>query len=411
MDRFRDDQINRQLGDWLRDEAVSQAPAGLVEDVFAQTSRTRQVRRWWPAAPRVRSEDGGPHVLDTGRAPAWRRGSALGGALGIVVVVLALALTVRPIGPGPGTTTAPSVSPFSTPALTPSPTASPSAAAPTPAPTVIGGLSAERLSLGVDAGPISTIDAFGSIWVADIHANDVRRFEPGTMHELARIRVQGAAWFAVADDALWVTNQLGTGITRIDPVTNTVAAHVGSGAPCAAPVVAFDSVWQAVCDANAFLRIDPAQNAVLDAIPAQGHRWLVLAGGRLITLGSEGLASLDADTGTLTTIPNTAAVGVVFLASDGTTIWVQNTAGIVRIDPTDGRTIASFPYPGAQGFSFANGHAWLAVADQGVLEIDLATNKVTRTIPLLRSPFVPFEAGGALWVTDFDNSALWRIQL
>lgn len=411
MDRFRDDQINRQLGSWLREEAVSQAPAGLVEDVFARTSRTRQARRWWPAVPRVRSRDEGQHVLDAGRAPAWRRGSALGGTIGIVVVVLALALTVRPIGTGPGTTGAPSASSSSTPALTPSPTASPSAASPTPAATVIGGLSAERLDLGPDAGPISTIDAFGSIWLADIRANDIRRFEPDTMHELARIRVQGAAWFAVADDALWVTNQLGTGITRIDPVTNTIAAHVGSGAPCAAPVVAFDSVWQAVCDANAFLRIDPVQNAVLDAIPAQDHRWLVLATGRLITVGSEGLASFDRDTGTFTTIPNPAAVEVKFLASDGTTIWVQNTAGVVRIDPTDGRTIASFPYPGAQGFSFANGHAWLAVTDQGVLEIDLATNKITRTIPLLRSPSTPFEAGGALWVTDFDNSDLWRIEL
>jgi hypothetical protein len=171
------------------------------------------------------------------------------------------------------------------------------------------------------------------------------------------------------------------------------------------------SVWQAVCDANAFLRIDPVQNAVLDTFPAQGHRWLFLAGGRLITVGSVGLASLDADTGTFTTIPNPAVVGVDFVASDGTTIWVKNTAGIVRIDPADGRTIASFPYPDAQGFSFSNGHAWLAVTDQGVLEIDLATNKVTRTIPLLPSPFTPFEAGGALWVTDFDNSALWRIEL
>ena len=38
-------------------------------------------------------------------------------------------------------------------------------------------------------------------------------------------------------------------------------------------------------------------------------------------------------------------------------------------------------------------------------------HRVTRTIPLQPSPFVPFEAGGALWVTDFDNSDLWRIVL
>ena len=43
--------------------------------------------------------------------------------------------------------------------------------------------------------------------------------------------------------------------------------------------------------------------------------------------------------------------------------------------------------------------------------LDLATNQVRRTIPVLPSPLVAREAGGALWVTDFEQSQLWRIDL
>jgi streptogramin lyase len=420
MSRISPDQIDRQLGAWLRDESATRAPAGLVEDVFARTSRTGQARRWWPPQPDLLGDivrgvgrgqpRQGAHPIDSRRAPAWQRVGSVAGAIAIILIAVVLGVGVGRPGTGPGSIGTPSASVSISPS--PSPSASPSPAGPpSPAPTVLGTLSAQRLDLGPDAGPISVASAFGSIWVADIHADDVRRFEPATMREIARIPGTGAGWFAVADGALWVTDQLGAGLTRIDPVTNTVVAHVGDVPPCGAPVVAIGSIWQAACDADVILRIDPATNAVVDTIPAQRHGFLVLAGNRLITVGPEGLASLDAAKRTFMTIGSRAAVGATFLASDGTTVWALNSAGIARIDPTDGRAIAGFSYPDAQAVSFAAGHGWLTVRGVGVLEIDLATNKVTRTIPLQPSPSIPFEADGALWVTDFENSALWRIQL
>jgi hypothetical protein len=420
VNRLGADQIDRQLGAWLREESVTRAPAGLVEDIFARTSRTPQASRWWPLRPDLlrdimgrpgrRHQPQGPRPIRLRPAPTWRRAASLAGAVAIVLIAVVLGVGTGRPSTGPGSITSPNPSLAISPS--PSPSASPSPAGPpSPAPTVLGTLSAQRLDLGPDAGPISVASAFGSIWVADIHADDVRRFEPATMREIARIPGTGAGSFAVADGALWVTDQLGTGLTRIDPVTNTVVAHVGDVPPCGAPVVAIGSIWQAACDADVILRIDPPTNAVVDTIPAQRHGFLVLAGNRLITVGPEGLASLDAAKRTFMTIGSRAAVGAAFLASDGTTVWALNSAGIARIDPTDGRAIAGFSYPDAQAVSFAAGHGWLTVRGVGVLEIDLATNKVTRTIPVLPSPLVPLEADGALWVTDFENSALWRIQL
>ncbi|HUP53965.1 MAG TPA: hypothetical protein VM408_00540 [Methylomirabilota bacterium] len=293
---------------------------------------------------------------------------------------------------------------------TPSPTAS-ATLSPTPAATAFGSFSAQRLFLGADAAPIAVFEAFGSIWVADIHANDVRRFEPTTMSELARIPVPGAAWFVVADGALWVTSQTATGLSRIDPETNTVVAHVGDVPPCGAPVVAFDSIWQSACDADVILRIDPVRNVVAETFPAKGHGFLVVADAKLLTLGRDGLARFDPETGSFTPIDSAAAVGSQLLASDGATVWVSTIVGMTRIDPADGRTIATVPAPLAQAISFAGDHAWMTVTGQGVLEIDLTTNAVTRTIPGPLAPLVPIEADGAVWVTDFENSALWRIEL
>ena len=55
MDRFSAD-LDRQLGEWLRDESATRAPARLVEDVFARTSQTRQAHRWWLSVASDRSK-------------------------------------------------------------------------------------------------------------------------------------------------------------------------------------------------------------------------------------------------------------------------------------------------------------------------------------------------------------------
>lgn len=406
MTRQSLEQIDRQLASWLREESATRAPARLVEDVFARTSTTRQVRRWWPPAPPVDPHPAGARP----RSLSWRRPLLLGSAAtALVVAVLSLTLRPAPVGPG-ASGSSPRPSTTASPSLGPSSIAS-SGTSPTPRPTTLGSLSAARLFLGPDAGPIDVTQAFGSIWVANIHANDVRRYDPATMRELARIPVPGAAWFGEADGALWVTGQTATGLSRIDPATNTVVAHVGDVPPCGAPIVWSGTIWQAACDGGVVLRIDPTRSAIVDSIPLENHIFLVLADDRLITVGSAGLARLDPQTRGYAPIGNPAAAFPEFMASDGQSVWVKTSAGVLRIDPSDGRTVASIAAPEARAISFAGDHAWLSVRRKGVVAIDLATGREIRTIPVLPAPGVPLEAGGVLWVTDFDSSILWRVQL
>jgi hypothetical protein len=343
--------------------------------------------------------------MDAGRARAWQLASGFAGAVAVVLLAVTVALVVGPSWTGPATTPGPTATP------SPSPTVPGSAAPPVPVPTTLGTVAATSLDLGFGSAPIGVTDAFGSIWVATLDDSKVRRYEPATMTELERITVQGAAWFGEADGALWATHQGGIGLARIDPSTSTVVEEVGDDPSCGAPVVAFDSLWQSACDGGVVMRIDPARNVVVDRIPAAGYGPLVLAGGRLIAPGPEGLASLDPDTRVFTPIGYPDAVDPRFTASDGETVWVMGTTELVRVDPAAGQVLARFDYPGARSISFADGSGWLTAAGDGVIEIDLATNQAGRVIPVPGAPNVSHVTDSVLWITDFSGNLLWRVEL
>jgi streptogramin lyase len=342
---------------------------------------------------------------------SWRRLPALAGAVAVLVVAILVVASLRPRIDVPG----------ATPSAAPTPTGSPAAPpAATPEAIALAGHAAVRLPLGFGTDPIDTTFAFDSVWTANIHGNDVRRFDPVTLAQQARISLppeSGPAWLIATPTELWVTNQLGGGLTRIDPATNTVIGRAGAGPTCGSPFVALESVWQAACDAGTFLRLDPGSGETLDTIPAAGHGFLVGVGDRLITSDADGLVELDPDTGGFTPIPGSipgyrdpaSGSGQLF-ASDGEVVWIATDTGPARVDVDAGRVIETFPYPDATQVSFSGGHAWLVVNLVGVVEIDLATNQVVQIIPVLQSPAVAREADGALWVTDFDNSYLWRIE-
>jgi DNA-binding beta-propeller fold protein YncE len=364
-------------------------------------AQERAPRRWVGSGSRLRT---------------WTRLPAFAGVAAILVVAVLVVVAIRPRIDVPGGSPSPAPSPTSSP--TPSPAASPAFGSPEP--IDLDGRSALRLPLGLGSDPIDTIVAFGSVWTANIHGNHVRRFDPTTLAEQARIPLPpetGPAWLIATGTEVWVSNQLDSGLTRIDPDTNTVIGRAGAGPTCGAPFQALDSVWQAACDAGTFLRLDPATGETQDSIPSDGHPFLVGVGDRLITTDADGLVELDPETGELTSLPgsipgyrNPAEFGGGLFAADGEFVWTMTITGPARVDPSDGQVIATFPYPDAQFVSFAAGRAWLVVSLVGVVEIDLATNQVIQTIPVFQTPLVAREANGVLWVTDFDNSYLWRIE-
>ena len=80
---------------------------------------------------------------------------------------------------------------------------------------------------------------------------------------IAKIPVTGGAgWTAASADAVWVTTP--TGLARIDPQTNAVAATIPlAGAPALGdPDVVGGKIWVPQIQRNAIAVIDPATNTV-----------------------------------------------------------------------------------------------------------------------------------------------------
>src|SRR5438093_6495197 len=240
------------------------------------------------------------------------------GLLSMAAAVWLVAGCAASSSPAPAASTTPSIAvPSAAPTLTPEPTEP----LLVPRATSIDGVAATVMRLGVDAGPLDMVFAFGSIWITNHHSDDISRIDPETQKEVARIRSgPGPGWFAVTDDAIWVTNQNDVGLTRIDPETNQAVATIGDLESCWGPVAAAKSVWQSACADHAFVRFDATTNAVT-RIDAKGHEDLIAIGGKLFVGGPSGLAELDPLNGAFREIGGCCGRPIGF---DGTTVWLSD---------------------------------------------------------------------------------------
>ncbi len=331
----------------------------------------------------------GPHLRVLG---AIGLSASMAVACGQAVTPAQSPATTTPVVTSPGTKATPGVT-------APTPEATPVAAK-------FDGVPATTLSLGKDAAPIDVIFAFGSIWTADHHQRRVTRIDPATMAVQARITVgAGPGWFVATDDALWVSSQLGRGLNRIDPITNMSDVHAGDWPTCGRGALAFGAIWQPACDAHQLMRIDLATNRSTDLSWGQ-RQSVVLVGDQFIAGGPEGLSRLDADTEAWTEIGGPAGWIMGF---DGTSIWQFDDAHVLRVNPANGKTVASLDARGETNVAFEDGHA-LMTSPSGIAEVDLATSKVLRTIKLGFQPFGVLEAAGYVWLTNFDGSSLIRLE-
>ena len=226
---------------------------------------------------------------------------------------------------------------------------------------------------------------------------------------MARIQSgAGPGWFAVTDDAIWVTNKNGPGMSRIDPEKNEYVTSVGGGSPCGAPTAAAGSVWYLGCDTQLIVRIDPTTNKVVAQIPASAYSEPFKAGDQLISATIDGLARLDPATNSFAAMGG--CCGLPF-GYDGTTAWLNGVNDLTRVDPTSGQVVATLHSgAGATSVTFVDGSAWVTfMSRHRVIQFDLATNEQIGEIDIGLAPITVYAAFDAIWVTDYDAGNLWRL--
>ena len=284
--------------------------------------------------------------------------------------------------------------------------------APTPSSTIAGEYPALVIFLGEDAAPIGVTVAFGSVWVANHHSDDVVRIDPTTGAEQTRIAFTdgtGPGSFAVADDEVWVTRQNTVGMARIDETTNERDPNqVGTLPPCWIPTIGLGAVWYWACDTGQMMRTDVTtfETTTLDS----GALTRPLAvNDVLYAAGPDGVMRL-ADDGSTWQLVGGCCGDIIGFA--GGTLWLANDDALVRVDPATGAVVATIAVAHAQFMTAGSDVAWFALPEglaPVLRRVRIADNEVLDDLPVSATPTQVWADGSSLWMTDFSASELWRI--
>lgn len=300
------------------------------------------------------------------------------------------------------------------------------AIAPSPIPTAPVRPLAITGTLKLPFGDFGVVAGANSVWVAAYE--HVLRVDPTSMTVTASIRVPGLGdqgGIAIGTD-VWVTDTSHHEVVAIDPVTARIVRRVRVPHIPVQVVADGQHVWviSATNGAGRIYGIDGTTGVVtsrgqlstspkLPFTAGGGSAW-VAEGGGLRQLGSDGsTATVDLS-------------GVSALTFGDGSVWALTSAGgIFRIDPSSGRTIASFPSPSGIGLAEAAGQVWI-LTDTGsrsktvyipdprhpslVVSFDADSGQlVGRAVKVGFAPAWIAADGGEAWLAKFDPERLLRI--
>lgn len=223
--------------------------------------------------------------------------------------------------------------------------------------------------------PCATLGAAGSVWVANIGDNAVRRIDPATLEVGPPIKtgVQPCG-MAYGAGSVWVEDYGDNTVTRIDTATNATRMYPVGKSPYDV-TFAFGAAWTSNYADGTVTRIDAQSGAT-----------------RTITVGAQ-------------------PVGI---AHAGDSVWVANQGDgtVSRIDAT-GRRVRSLQVGGRVAWTAYDGsRLWVGtVADDGKgesVQIDAPTAKVLRRSVIGPTPNDPDVLAGGVWWPDKDGS-LYRV--
>jgi virginiamycin B lyase len=198
------------------------------------------------------------------------------------------------------------------------------------------------IPVGKDPEGIATTP--GAVWVANDGGPSVSRIDPATNQVVATISVgpptaccAGRIGVNAGAGSLWVTVPNGKSVVRIDQATNEVTATIRSNQPCGSVAVSKDAVWVAGAHCgSAITRIDPHTNKPAGKVAGSVSPINVgLAFGSLWVTDLDARSVLRVDPRTRRIIGILPVGGIPVLLTTGLgAIWVRDDTGnVLRIAP------------------------------------------------------------------------------
>ncbi|MFL5641323.1 MAG: hypothetical protein ACJ777_13455 [Chloroflexota bacterium] len=350
------------LSAWMNDAAPRSVPVPVLEEAFARTMSSRQVRVY-------------PWERLAGRGRRARGTTAF--ALAATAAVLVAALAFGMLGGGFGIAPAPAP----TPSPTPLPTATPvPARSPSPSPRALVAVPITPIA-SIDVGKPQGLASDGTaVWILT-ESGTVQRIDPATNALGPPIATGGTSDFyqgiSADKSGVWVTEWNTATLYRVDPAASKLSATIESGLAPKGVLATDTAVWVADTHDGKVLRIDPATNKIVATI----------------------------------TVGPTGSSGPNWLASGLGSIWVDipNDQTVVRIDAKTNLIQATIPIPNEAtpcgGFAVTGSVVWNMPCDgpQVMTRIDPVTNTAVTAVDLGDQGHDPAVIGGVPWVSIYTG--------
>ena len=341
------------------------------------------------------------------RAPAPGRGLRFPGSLRAVpasvgwLVILALLLAAMAMAIAVGTRR-----PNDLAVVAPSPTparsmgASPSSTVPTAGVAIA--------EIPVEPDDVVSIEAFGSLWLANATTGEIARLDPATNTFVTRIDVGGGGNDVplAANRESVLVGSPDRHLLEIDPDTNAIVRRIALDVEPYRVAATNTDAWVTEFEPGAVVHVDLLTGDVSDrrelafaagvASAPQGV-FVAQRTGELTLFGAESLEP----------VAEQRILGaVMFLRLDGDSLFVYRNAGVnfSRLDPSAFPDAEEVIGPVGWGYALVDGVPWISGADRPVLvRLDRATLDVTGEAPIPNGAADTIAAAvGDLWVSGVD---------
>ncbi len=190
----------------------------------------------------------------------------------------------------------------------------------------------------VDDLPVAIADADGKLWVASALNSKLTALDRNSGAVVMQVDLPNVPSAMIStSDALWIANQFGNSVTKVDFAGNIVADFPVPGGPVA---LAFmdGTIWVATPNNNEVIGILPADGTVVANVPLEGQPVALAATPGYVWAAVADKNQVVAIESQYQTVHSTLNVGQspVALMSDGLHVWSANQGDstLSQIDPS-----------------------------------------------------------------------------
>jgi streptogramin lyase len=266
--------------------------------------------------------------------------------------------------------------------------------------------------------PCGAVAAAGAVWVANDGGGTLARIDPKKNRVTRRIKAgRGACEVAAGFDAVWVTNYNTGSLLRVDLRTYRARTIRVGGSPFDV-IVAAGRVWTTAWRDGTLVEVDPAKGRVVRRIAVGAYPTGLLFRNGFLWVGfgrdATDVARVDPASGQMLKV----AVGVKapshFLAT-ANAIWVVNDGdALVRLDAATGAVLGTthFGRTLVQPASAPDGRTiWVPDKEiDTIFRVDSATGQVVDSFAGGDGAYNALRAFGSMWVTSYAGGDVWRFR-